>query len=154
MRLSKAASLCLVLGLVLTGAAAENEKGHEPGGMMKGNECITLGNCICHMTGTVYKVRNLASGVTLTLTSKDPAVVKKLQETARKLAETKDVGDSADERVTCPVMGTRIDKSKAVDKVEYKGQTYYFCCQGCKPAFLKDPEKYIRKMKAEASSEK
>ena len=45
----------------------------------------------------------------------------------------------------CPVMGTEIaDVSKAAGKTVYKGKTYYFCCDGCKPAFDKDPEKYIK----------
>lgn len=48
----------------------------------------------------------------------------------------------------CPVMGTEIpDVSKASGKSEYKGKTYYFCCPGCKPAFDKDPEKYVNKSK-------
>jgi YHS domain-containing protein len=49
----------------------------------------------------------------------------------------------------CPVMGTKIaDVSKAAGKTVYKGKTYYFCCRGCKPLFDKDPEKYIKKSKA------
>jgi P-type Cu+ transporter len=44
----------------------------------------------------------------------------------------------------CPVMGTKIpDVTKAAGKSVYKGKTYYFCCPGCKPAFDKNPEKYI-----------
>jgi len=47
----------------------------------------------------------------------------------------------------CPVMGTKIpDVSKAPGgKTVYKGKTYYFCCPACKPMFLKNPEKYIKK---------
>jgi YHS domain-containing protein len=46
----------------------------------------------------------------------------------------------------CPVMGTKIpDITKAAGKSVYNGKTYYFCCAGCKPAFDKDPEKYIKK---------
>jgi YHS domain-containing protein len=29
---------------------------------------------------------------------------------------------------------------KGTMKAEYKGKTYYFCCTGCKDAFLEDPE--------------
>jgi YHS domain-containing protein len=46
--------------------------------------------------------------------------------------------------VSCPVMGTKIPKEKAYDKTDYNGKTYYFCCGGCKPEFLKNPEKYIK----------
>ena len=46
----------------------------------------------------------------------------------------------------CPVMGSKIpDVTKASGKSVYKGKTYYFCCAGCKPAFDKNPEKYIKK---------
>jgi Cu+-exporting ATPase len=36
-----------------------------------------------------------------------------------------------------------IDETTAPYRSEYKGKTYYFCAQGCKVAFEKDPEKYI-----------
>lgn len=45
----------------------------------------------------------------------------------------------------CPVMGTKIpDVTKAAGKSVYNGKTYYFCCPGCKPAFDKDPAKYVK----------
>jgi xanthine dehydrogenase accessory factor len=44
----------------------------------------------------------------------------------------------------CPVQKTKILKTKAVDTVVYKKQTYYFCCAGCKPEFLKNPDKYLK----------
>ncbi len=50
-----------------------------------------------------------------------------------------------EEMVTCPVMGTKIKKSDAADSYVYKGKTYYFCCSGCKPKFVENPEKYIEK---------
>lgn len=59
----------------------------------------------------------------------------------------------ADEAVTCPVTGEVMKKSEAKISTEYKGKTYYFCCQGCKDKFLKDPEKYTQKQ-AEVTPEK
>jgi YHS domain-containing protein len=50
-----------------------------------------------------------------------------------------------DEMVVCPVLKEKIKKSAASDSVVYKGTTYYFCCAGCKPEFMKNPEKYISK---------
>ena len=41
------------------------------------------------------------------------------------------------------VCGMEIDPKTAAGKIEYKGQTDYFCSPGCKKAFDKDPEKYI-----------
>jgi len=49
------------------------------------------------------------------------------------------------EKVVCPVSGEEINKSEAAGSHEYNGKTYYFCCDGCKEKFLKDPEKYLKK---------
>jgi len=43
------------------------------------------------------------------------------------------------------VCGMDVDEKKAAAKSEYKGKTYYFCAQGCKVAFDKEPEKYLGK---------
>jgi len=48
----------------------------------------------------------------------------------------------AEETVKCPVSGKEIKKSEAKATYEYEGKTYYFCCENCKDAFMKDPEKY------------
>jgi hypothetical protein len=33
-------------------------------------------------------------------------------------------------------------------RVSYKGETYYFCCTGCRDAFNDEPEKYIKEFQA------
>ena len=43
-----------------------------------------------------------------------------------------------------PVCKMEVDPKTAAAKSEYKGQTYYFCAPGCKAAFDKDPEKYLK----------
>jgi YHS domain-containing protein len=40
-------------------------------------------------------------------------------------------------------------KDKAKFKAEYKGKTYYFCCEKCKALFEKDPEKLLKCCKEE-----
>jgi YHS domain-containing protein len=50
-----------------------------------------------------------------------------------------------DETVVCPVSGKEIKKSEAKGSYEHKGKTYYFCCEGCKEKFIKNPEKHIQK---------
>lgn len=42
-----------------------------------------------------------------------------------------------------PVCGMMVDSATAQFKSEYKEQTYYFCCAGCKRSFDKEPEKYV-----------
>lgn len=44
-------------------------------------------------------------------------------------------------QTTCPVLaGNPIDKNIYTD---YKGKRVYFCCNSCKSAFIKEPEKYL-----------
>jgi len=43
-----------------------------------------------------------------------------------------------------PVCGMDIDPKTAAGKSEYQGQTYYFCSVGCKKAFDKEPQKYVK----------
>ncbi len=44
-----------------------------------------------------------------------------------------------------PVCGMTVVKANAKATYDYKGTTYYFCNPGCKDAFAKDPEKYLKK---------
>ena len=48
------------------------------------------------------------------------------------------------EKVKDLVCGMMIDPQTAAATSEHEGQTYYFCARGCKVAFDKDPEKYIK----------
>jgi Cu+-exporting ATPase len=43
-----------------------------------------------------------------------------------------------------PVCKMEVDPEKAPAKSEYKGKTYYFCAPGCKVAFEKNPEEYLK----------
>ena len=43
-----------------------------------------------------------------------------------------------------PVCGMSVDEQSAAATSEYKGKTYYFCSKGCKVAFDKDPEQYLK----------
>lgn len=42
------------------------------------------------------------------------------------------------------VCGMEVDPRTAPAKSEYKGKTYYFCAPGCRAAFDRDPEKYLK----------
>jgi YHS domain-containing protein len=50
---------------------------------------------------------------------------------------------SADTSVD-PVCGMTVVKANAKGTFDYKGATYYFCSTGCKEAFAKEPEKYLK----------
>ncbi|BAL81015.1 YHS domain-containing protein [Caldisericum exile] len=44
-----------------------------------------------------------------------------------------------------PVCKMIMEKNEARQKVEYKGEIYYFCSEECKEEFLKNPEKYLKR---------
>jgi P-type Cu+ transporter len=46
---------------------------------------------------------------------------------------------------TDPVCGMTVKPADAKFKSVYKGRTYYFCSQGCKLKFDKDPAAYVHK---------
>ena len=48
-----------------------------------------------------------------------------------------------EEMVKCAVTGKEMKKSEAKGSMEYKGKTYYFCCDNCEASFKENPEKYI-----------
>ena len=43
-----------------------------------------------------------------------------------------------------PVCQMNLEESKAASTVTYQGKTYYFCSQGCRIKFDKNPEQYTR----------
>ena len=47
-------------------------------------------------------------------------------------------------KVTDPVCKMVIEDSSAAGRTGYKGKTYYFCSLGCKKAFDKEPERYLK----------
>jgi len=44
-----------------------------------------------------------------------------------------------------PVCGMAVQIDGTEHLTEYNGQTFYFCCEGCKTAFEDDPEQYLAK---------
>jgi Cu+-exporting ATPase len=57
---------------------------------------------------------------------------------------TEEVGNMAVD----PVCKMKVDEKKAPAKAEYKEKTYYFCCPGCKKAFLQNPDRYLTDQKS------
>ena len=46
-------------------------------------------------------------------------------------------------QTTCPIEGTKIDKSVYAD---YQGKRVYFCCTDCKAKFNAEPAKYVKQL--------
>ncbi|HEX7914573.1 XdhC family protein [Rudaea sp.] len=42
-----------------------------------------------------------------------------------------------------PVCGAIVDPARAMSSLTMEGQTHYFCCQGCRTEFERDPAKYL-----------
>ena len=49
----------------------------------------------------------------------------------------------AADKAVDPVCGMSVTKATAKHTFDYKGTTYYFCSEGCKTSFAKEPEKYL-----------
>ena len=49
----------------------------------------------------------------------------------------------------CPVMGHEINDISTAPSSEYKGTTYYFCCENCKKTFDSNPATYAGNSGAE-----
>ena len=47
----------------------------------------------------------------------------------------------------CPVSGEEVGGHGPVVEIEHNGKIYNLCCAMCKKDFLKDPDKYIQKIK-------
>jgi hypothetical protein len=64
---------------------------------------------------------------------------------------TKDGEDfaSGDGKPECVVSG-----GLGTMRVDYKGQTYYVCCTGCRDAFKANPEKYLKEFEERKSKKK
>jgi xanthine dehydrogenase accessory factor len=43
-----------------------------------------------------------------------------------------------------PVCGAVVDPANALSSLTIAGQTHYFCCQGCRTEFERDPQKYLQ----------
>jgi YHS domain-containing protein len=58
-------------------------------------------------------------------------------------AATAQAAYQSPEQTECPVTGGPINKDIYT---VYQGKKVYFCCEGCKKAFEKNPEKYLGKL--------
>lgn len=48
----------------------------------------------------------------------------------------------AEEQLTCPVCGMRVDRETA-PYATHDAQTYYFCSEGCQDEFVADPGRFV-----------
>ncbi len=141
----------MVLSMVLISASLilayecekHKHKGHSQETKMENME--HTGCLLCDLNAD-FSVKETKDGVVLSIKAKKDGVdAKTIQENVKKWIEMKkDIASAEDEVVVCPVMGTKMKKSKAYAKMEYKGKTYYLCCQHCVDEFKKNPEKYVK----------
>jgi YHS domain-containing protein len=58
---------------------------------------------------------------------------------------------AAEKQRVCPVSGDVLGAMDKPYKVSVKGQTVFLCCPACEKELVKNPDKYLAKMKAGAS---
>ena len=63
---------------------------------------------------------------------------------AADLQVRKPVPDEVGKMVSCTVMHVKFEVAKETPIIDYKGKSYYFCCQHCVKDFKKNPEKYAK----------
>jgi YHS domain-containing protein len=51
--------------------------------------------------------------------------------------------DEIGRKAWCPIMDYNFDVKAATAVIDYKGKSFYFCCEGCPAEFKKDPDKYL-----------
>ena len=51
-----------------------------------------------------------------------------------------------------PVCGMTVDPATAKHRFDYRGQTFHFCCDGCRTKFAADPEKYLNKREPQSTA--
>jgi YHS domain-containing protein len=54
----------------------------------------------------------------------------------------------------CPVSDEKLGEMGKAYVFVYEGQEIKFCCSGCKKDFLKEPKKYLKKIKELAAKQK
>ena len=68
-----------------------------------------------------------------------------VKESPSKLFVRKATKEEIGKEVSCPVMTMEKFKVSTVTPViDYKGKTYFMCCNGCPEKFMANPEKYIK----------
>ena len=58
------------------------------------------------------------------------------------MSTTSEAAAASPASVMDPVCGMQVDPATAEDKAEHDGQTFHFCCDGCRDIFTKDPARY------------
>ncbi len=58
--------------------------------------------------------------------------------------------DSA--KVRDPVCGMSVDPATSKHRLDHKGETFHFCCAGCRTKFAADPVQYLDKSKTKAAA--
>jgi len=55
---------------------------------------------------------------------------------------------------TDPVCGMQVDEATVTITHTHEGHAYYFCSEGCKSSFIKNPGQYIQGAEAGGAGEK
>ena len=127
-----------MLGLVLAGCAKKEEQAAPPAPVVKATPAApaqeqTDQKPVEQATQQAQEGATMMAQEANQVQAAAGAAMQQAQEAAQQ---------GAAEQMVCPVM-----KGQPIDKtifVEYQGKKVYFCCESCKAAFEKEPEKYVK----------
>jgi YHS domain-containing protein len=110
---------------------------------------MTLKNIVIFVVVAVLSV-SILSGCSGDKKEDDSSTPKTEQDNTTTKPEVEGMGETEtiaftnkDGKIVCAVMGTELASEKdAVNYSDFEGVRYYFCCDGCKPLFDANPEKY------------
>jgi YHS domain-containing protein len=91
--------------------------------------CVCPNGCKCDMNDGKCEMKDC------TKCPKCETVIEKL---ILRPAAKEEIGKES----VCPVMDTKFKVSGSTTAAEYKGKTYFFCCDGCPKSFKDNPKKY------------
>jgi len=107
----------------------------------------------CALGIAAFALKALAADTTPTPACNMPSCAMQSQSCCPGMSTT-EVADTntnsvADQMTTCPVSGEKLNGDMGAPYIfTYKGQEVKLCCHSCKKDFDKDPEKYIKIIRA------
>ena len=107
---------------------------------------LAVGTMGCKEKEKAHKAHATGQG------EKEAAAARKAAPTRAAVPTEFDAPPKIGTRARCPVMGGEFTVSKETERSTHKGKHYVFCCQGCKPKFDQNPEKFLSGAKGKSKS--
>ncbi len=77
-----------------------------------------------------------------------------VEATPARTAKPSGADDGGGTKVLDPVCGMSVDPATSKHRFDFRGETFHFCCAGCRTKFAADPEKFLDKKQPQAEAPK